>query len=137
MSLILMDYGCRLRWLRLSTSPMASEGLGTDVINDGAIGRFMRPNVTFANCSFDEKLRIPAPLLAQREGALAAPEISAVKSSKAQERGLTLAVTEVPDRGDALAVGHKERMTTVNSGPSQRTCGKWPRRAQLLAASQN
>lgn len=27
-------------------------------------------------------------------------------------------------------------MTTVNSGPAQRTCGTWPRRARLLAASQ-
>jgi len=83
------------------------EGLGTDVINDGAIGRFMRPNVTFANRSFDETLRIPAPLLAQKKGGLAAQEISAVKSSKAQECGLPLAVTEVPDHGDALVVGHK------------------------------
>ena len=127
-----MEYGCRLRRLRLSTLANGfEEGLGTDVINDGAIGRFMRPNVTFANRSFDD---IPAPLLPQKEGVLAAQEISAMKSSKAQECGLPLAVTEVPDRGDTLVVGHKERMTTVNSGPSRRTCGTWPRRARLLAA---
>jgi hypothetical protein len=51
----------------LSPSPVAiallsdcfEEGLGTGVINDGAIGRFMRPNVAFANRFFDETLRIP------------------------------------------------------------------------------
>jgi len=59
----------------LSPSPVAivllsdcfEEGLGTDVINDGAIGRFMRRNVAFANHFSDETLRIPAPLLAQKE----------------------------------------------------------------------
>jgi len=84
------------------------------VIDDGAIGRFMRPNLTFANGPFDETARIPAHSWAQKEGVLAAQEISAVKSNKAQESDLPLAVTEVPDRGDALVVGHKERTTTVS-----------------------
>ena len=68
---------------------------------------------------FEETLRIPAPLLAQKAVVLTAKKIPAVEGSKAQECGLPLTITEVPDRGDALVVGHKERMTTVNSGPSQ------------------
>ena len=64
----------------LPSSPVAivllsdcfEEGLGTDVINDGAIGRFMRRDVAFANRFFDETLRIPAPLLAQKEVVLTA-----------------------------------------------------------------
>ena len=63
-------------WLSPSTVAIAplsdcfEEGLGTGVINDGAIGRFMRPNVAFANRFFDETLRIPAPLLVQKAAEL-------------------------------------------------------------------
>ena len=42
-----------------------------------------------------------------------------MEGSKAQECGLPVGVTELPDRGNALVVGHKERMSAVNSGPSQ------------------
>jgi hypothetical protein len=75
--------------------------------------------VTFANRFFDQVFRASAWQVTQKGIALAAQEISTVEVGKAQECGLPLAVTEVSDRGDALVVGHKERMTAVNSGPSQ------------------
>src|ERR1700730_8714474 len=96
----------------LSPSPVAivllsdcfEKGLGTDVINDGAIGRFMRPNVTFANRFFDQIFCASAWLVTQKSIALAAQEISTVKSGQAQDRRLPLGIAELLDRGYALPV---------------------------------
>jgi len=103
----------------LSPAPVAivllsngfEEGLGTDVINDGAIGRFMRPNVTFANRFFDQVFRASAWLVTQKGIVLAAQEISAVKSGQAQERRLRLGVAELLDLTNSLFVGHCERLS--------------------------
>jgi hypothetical protein len=62
----------------LSPSPVAivllsdcfEEGPGTDVIDDGAIGRFMRPNVSFANRFLDQVLRASAWLVTKKGIAL-------------------------------------------------------------------
>jgi hypothetical protein len=52
----------------------------------------MRPNVSFANRFFDQIFRASTRLVTQKGVALAAQEISTVKSGQAQERCPSLGV---------------------------------------------